>query len=262
VADIFRQNGSPFAVSFETNIAEVTNTLDHTQKWVVPYAASTALSRAAYDARLAEMQKIAGIFDRPNPLTQKSVLYAKATADDLTYRIFIRDEASRGGTAPARYLRPQVKGGGRGPKPYELLLRRVGVLAPDEFTVPARGAKLDRYGNVPASVISKMLSNLKARRDVGVMQNTTARSAARNKRAGGAVYFAITEERRSGLPRGIYERSSRGQVRAVLIFIEGAPHYRARYDFGQAAIAKAERAFFGHFARAFTDMVNRNRKAA
>ena len=241
-----------FDLSFEHNIREVEDMLRHVEKWMVPYAASTALSRTAYEAAQAEGQKSGGVFDRPTPFTRKSVLYRKATADNLTYRIFVRDEASRSGTPPALYLRPQVKGGPRRPKPFELLLRRAGVMHPDEFAIPAIGIKRNAYGNLPASVISKIVSQLGARRDA--LQNTTARSRKRSKGRGGVVYFVPDESHRRSLPRGVYERLSGRKFRLVLLFVSGAPRYRKRYDFGQAARSKAQRAFGPHFAKAFSQL--------
>jgi hypothetical protein len=247
--------GSLFELSFDANVREVEDTLRHGERWMVPYAASTALSRTAFEAAQAEGKKIEGVFDRPTSFTRKAVLYRKASADNLTYRIFLRDEASRGGTPPAVYLRPQVKGGPRRPKPFELALRRKGVMEPDEFAIPAIGMKRNAFGNLPASVIGKILSQLGARRDP--LQNTTARSRKRSKARGGAVYFVPDENNRRGLPRGVYERMAGRKIRLVLLFVSGMPRYRKRYDFGQAAKAKALRVFGPHFAQAFNQLKSR-----
>lgn len=251
---VLSSRGSLFELDFSANIAEVQDMLRHTERWIVPYAASTALSKTAFDASQAEQARIRGSFDRPAPFTVKSILYRKATADNLTYRIYIRDEA-RNGTAPAIYLRPEVYGGFRRAKPYELLLRRIGVLEPDEFTIPAIGVKRNAYGNVSGSLISKIVSQLGARRDP--LQNTTARSRKRSKARGGAVYFVPDERHRRSLPRGIYERMASGKIRAVLLFVSGPPRYRKRYPFGQAARTKAQRVFGLHFKTAFDKMVAR-----
>jgi len=244
--------GSTFAISFEHNIAEVERELVRTERWKIPYVTSAALSATAFDARAAEQAKIVGVFDRPNSMTQKAVLYRKANKDNLTYLVFVRDEAGRG-TPPAKYLEAQVLGGMRRAKPYELLLRRVGILGPDEFTIPAIGFRRDRYGNLPGSVISKILSQLKARRDN--LQNTTTRSRQRTRKRGGAEYFVPNG--RSGLLPGIYERLAGRKVRAVLIFVRAVPSYRKRYDFGQAARAKALRVFGPHFLRQWEKMKDR-----
>lgn len=249
-----RAGNGLFELSFDANIQEVEASLRDTEKWIVPYAASTALSRTAYDASQAESAKIRGVFDRPTPFTVKSVLYRKATADNLTYRIFLRDEA-RNGTAPAVYLAPEILGGMRRPKPFELLLRSRGVMEQHEFAIPAIGIKRNAYGNLAGSVISKILSQLGARRDV--YQNTTATSRKRSKARNAAQYFVPNPSTQRALPRGVYERLSGRKIRLVLLFVGGPPRYRKRYDFGQAARAKAVRVFGSHFKAAFDQMLAR-----
>jgi hypothetical protein len=242
-----------FAISFSANIEEVEAALDETQRWVIPYATSTALSRTAYEARKAEQLKLKGVFDRPIGFTVNSVLYKKASVDNLTYIVFIRDEVGKGGTAPAAYLRPSVVGGARRAKPFEILLRRVGVMEPQEFAIPAAGMKRNAYGNLPASLISTILSQLKARRDT--LQNTTARSKGRARKASKAEYFVPAEGSRSKLPRGVYQRLPGRKIKAVLIFVGATPRYRKRYDFGQAARAKALRVFGPEWAKAFREQM-------
>lgn len=237
---------SPFSISFSANIKEIEDSLRHTERWVIPYVTSSALSATAWDAVQAEKAKIRGVFDRPTTFTVNSVLYRIATADNLTYWVFIRDEAARG-TAPATYLLAQVLGGARKPKPFEVRLRASGVMMPNEFAIPAIGMRRDRFGNLPASIVSKFLSQLGARLDK--YQNSTARSMKRNAAKGGAVYFVPGPN--SGLPRGIYERLSNRKVRAVVVFVSAQHSYRKRYDFGQAASAKAVRVFGMHWVRAF-----------
>lgn len=248
-----RAGNALFELQFDANIQEVEDSLRQVDKWMVPYAASAALSKTAYEASQAEGQKIGGVFDRPTPFTRKAVLYRKATAETLTYRIFLRDEA-RNGTPPSIYLRPEVMGGLRAAKPFEQLLRRIGVMAPDEFAIPAIGIKRDAYGNLPGTVISRILSQLGARRDA--LQNTTAAS---RKRGRGKVvqYFVPDERTRRSLPRGVYERMPGGKVKAVLLFVGGAPRYRKRYDFGQAAKAKALRVFGPHFSTELSKLLAR-----
>lgn len=241
-----------FSLSFEDNLDEFRGKVEKASTWAVPYAASTALSRTAYDASKAEQAALNASFDRPVALTQRAVLYRKATADNLTYLVFLRDEMSSGGTAPQRYLEAEILSGARRAKPFEVRLRSAGVLSSGQYALPARGYPLDRFGNIPSSVISKIISQLGGRRDVGVMQNTTSRSRKRSKARGDAQYFVPDPS--SALPRGVYERMSGRRIRAVLIFVMGAPGYKRRYAFGEAALATASKVFGGHFAEAFNKL--------
>lgn len=244
-----RRVNSQFTLSFETDLAQFSREADAASRWAVPYAAAAAMSKTAYEARQAEIAQMPKVFDRPNALTQKAVLYRKASKDNLTFEVYLRDEIGRSGTPPQRYLEAEILGGARRPKPFENRLRSVGILSSNEFAIPAVGMPLNRYGNLPASVISKILSQLQARRNVGVMQNTTKRSAARNKARGGAVYFV--PDMYSALPRGVYQRMARRRIRAVLIFVSAVPTYRKRYAFGEAAIETATKVFGPHWVAAF-----------
>lgn len=252
---IVRPGNAALSISFEADIASIKSEMPEWAQRRIPSITRNALNDSVTDAAFAETEKIGGVFDRPAPLTRRAPLHRKATKDNLTAWVFIRDEAS-GGTAPAKYLMPQVMGGPRGIKRFEAALRAIGVMRPDEFAVPAAGFKRDQYGNVPGSTIVRILSQLRAmERFAGSMANETAKSRARNIRAGKARYFVPQETGRraergiSRLPRGIYERQGQ-RIRAVFVFVK-QPTYRKRYDFGQAARAKVERVFWPYWARHF-----------
>jgi hypothetical protein len=244
------------AVSFEADIATIQSELPEWANHRLPSIIRNALNDTAEEARVAEIDKIRGIFDRPKPLTLRAPLYRMATKETLEAAVFIRDEVGGNGTPPARYLAPQIIGGARRAKGFELLLRSRGIMRPDEFAIPAIGQPRDAYGNLAPSVITRLLSQLGAGRDVGYMSNATPRSRARGRRRAVAQYFvpdtgARGERGISRLPRGVYQRMAGGRIRAVLIFVSGAPGYRKRYDFGQATIAKSSRVFGPYFERHF-----------
>lgn len=254
MAIIVRPGNVALSLSFEADIASIAKEMPEWAQRRIPSITRNALNDTVVEARDAETDKIRGVFDRPKPLTQKAPLYRRATTDSLTAWVFIRDEASKG-TAPSKYLNPQVMGGSRGAKRFEAALRAMGIMRADEFAIPAIGFKRDQYGNVPGSTIVRILSQLRAmERFAGSMANETIASKARNVRAGKARYFVPQEGRRaergiSRLPRGIYERNGKG-IRAVFIFVR-QPTYRKRYDFGQAAKAKVERVFWPYWQRYF-----------
>ena len=190
------------------------------------YAALQTLNQLAFGMRGAWEKRAGERFDRPVPLTRRAALYTKANIDNLTARIFIRDEAFKG-TPPSRYLLPQVKGGARRQKPIERRLAAQGLIGANEFVVPGAGVKLNTYGNISAGLYQRILSRLGAQFDR--YQNTPRRSPKR--RGSGADYFAL-RDRRGRLPRGIYQRFASGAgstVKPVLLFVSRAM-YRPRYD--------------------------------
>lgn len=254
---VVRGSNSGLVISFAADIDEVIGALAETDRWVGPYVTASALSATARDAQQAEQKALNASFDRPVALTRRAVLYRKATREELTAEVFIRDEAP-GGVPPARYLAPQIEGGPRRPKSHELRLRRAGILGPNEFAVPARNALLDSFGNIKGGTFEQMLSQLQAAEQfAGYMANETKRS---RRRAGvrRTSRFFVADGKRGGLPRGIYERIGQGhraKVRGFLLFVDGAPDYRIRYRFGEAARTKALRVFGGHWASYFERFV-------
>lgn len=221
------------------------------EKKNLPFAVMQAVNATAYEIR--ESWKLAAlrVFDRPTTTTRNAVLYAKATKERLYAQIFLRNEAPKG-NAPDKYLVPQVLGGVRGKKGFEILLQQKGLMPAGTFAIAGRGAKLDAYGNVPGSTITTILSQLSAQRDVhqwatkevrGRLTRERSRSdylgktrlgttavMQRTARRGGR-YFEIKSQRGKLAP-GIYERIGTGfgsAVRSVFVFTTRAT-YRPRYD--------------------------------
>lgn len=231
--------------------------LSDLEKKQFPFATAGAINDALFAARDAWRTNIASVFDSPNQLTMNAVLYTKATKENLTGELYLRNEASKG-TPPSRYLLPQVQPGPREEKPFEHLLREAGVLGGNEFLMPGRNFPLDQFGNVPGGVLSAILSDLQAHRDVSRRSTPASRKKRERKKNVGKrqVYFLSRGPEDIGggkiqhLPRGIYERTRTGfgsSIRMVLAIVEGAPVYRQRFD----AFGIANRAFTQSFPGAF-----------
>jgi len=235
-----------------SNLDVLRRALTDTQRNRIPSITRNALNDAAIDARDAERLKIAQVFDRPTRFTINSPVFPKhlkATKEHLVATVgMLRDEAA-GGTPPASYLSPQVQGGPRRLKPFERRLREAGILRAGEFAVPARGVRLNAYGNISGAMLAQILSQLRAYSEVGFLANETKGS---RKRAGArrqARYFVPRTEG-GRLPRGVYERRGR-DIKAVLIFVDAAPRYRPLYKFGDAGARAAAAAFEGHWLKYF-----------
>lgn len=233
---------------------------------VIPYAANGALNiigkRAREDIR-AEMPRV---FDRPNAYTLNSLRVRESTRETLTVRIQVKTDAPNNGTLPEDYLLPSVLGGGRKEKRFERNLRYAGILREGWRAVPATGAKLDRFGNLPKGEIQKILTAVKASFDPAQNRSTSARSRRNAKRApyfvGGLDRVSIVagEQRvtRASIAPGIYQRDGRG-VKPVLIFVKKQPQYRARLPFEQIAQRRADADFRTEFARLANAITSRRR---
>lgn len=241
------------SVSFAADISAVKAEMPKWAQDRIPSITRNALNDTADDARFAEIEKIRGVFDRPTPYTQNAVAFRKATKDVLIAEVYIRDENGLQ-RSPTKFLAAEIVGGPRRPKAFEKALRNAGIMRPDEYAIPAIGQLRDSYGNLPGSLIVRILSVLRAFGEMGFKANETARSRKRNIRAGKPRYFVPSgyrsEKGIGRLPRGIYERQG-GQIHAVMLFVSPAPRYRRRYDFGQATITKASRVFGDYWLRYF-----------
>ena len=200
----------------------------------LPFAASQAANKVAYEIRERWKRQAPRVFDRPTPLTTNAAQYRKATKPQPYAEIYIRDETFKG-TPPAKYLLAEVEGGQRRRKGFERLLQSRGLLSPTQFAVMGQGAQANQFGNVPAGQVTKILSQLGAQRDSHQNQTNVSRKRRRGKKNNrDGEYFVITK-RRGVLRPGIYERIGRGSgVRSIFIFTNTAA-YSPRYDiFGMA----------------------------
>ncbi len=206
----------------------------------LPFATMQAVNRTAFEIRELWKRTASRVFDRPTRLTINATQYRKATRQRLFATIFLRDEAAKG-TAPAKYLLPQVEGGERRPKGMERLLQSKGAMPRGMFAVPGKGAPLDAHGNVKAGQVRQILSQLGAGLEAGYVSNETeakrGRRLRRQKRRGGGGSYFVVKQRRGRLLPGIYERIATGfggAVRSIFIFTRRA-RYTPRYDiFGLA----------------------------
>jgi hypothetical protein len=226
-----------------------------------PFAMMQTLNTAMFAVHKGWSEEVARVFDRPTPLTRRAIKYVKATKQNLVAIVYVQDEVAKG-TAPADYLFQEVAGGVREPKPFERLLRSAGIIGTNEFAVPGEGMPLDAFGNISGGRIKAILGDLRLDRESFAHSNAASRRKRRvrnRKREGQGVYFA--SRGRSGnrgdgvpqhLPRGIYERLSRGfvgparggggGVRMVLAIVTSA-QYRVRFDARALAQQLFDRAF-------------------
>jgi len=156
-------------------------------------ACAVALTLTAKEIKQAEQAEIKRVFDSPVPYTVNSLQLTPATKDRLSAVVWFKSPDRMG----AHYLVPQVAGGQRRLKGYELALG-MGRL------VPGKGARLTKAGNLSLGQIRQLLSVLgKADKAVGDMQNITARSRKKNIKARD---YVVIPRKHGKLYPGVYER--------------------------------------------------------
>lgn len=193
------------------------------------FANVLALTKTANVAKLAIYDEMRLKFDRPTTFALNSLYSTSATKSNP---VAVVETRPGGGSVPAgRYLSPQEAGGQRRAKSHEVRL--------GEYAVPSKFAKLDAHGNLPGSVLKKMLSQLGIAADPSTNSTNSRRSKIKRK---GDAFF-----RRGDI---VFRREGR-DIDPFLILLgntpNDAPSYNRRFDF----IGAAERAFDQSYGREF-----------
>jgi hypothetical protein len=218
------------------------------------FATAVALTRVGKNVQGAERDDMKRSLDRPMPYTLNSLYLQRATPANQQARVWFKDFAPKG-TPAGKYLMPQVHGGERSDKRFERSLQRAGYLQSGKQLVPASGirSRLDSYGNVPRSIYTQILSQLRASADP--FQNATAGSTRRRRRRGGPQYFYGNP---NGRGRGVWLRMPGGRVLGgrlsgslTPIFLEQSPHrYQQRFAFFDVAERTAGATYANEFETA------------
>ncbi|SDV48695.1 hypothetical protein SAMN05216551_105306 [Chitinasiproducens palmae] len=218
----------------------------------LPYAQRAALNDLATEVRGELVRKMREVFDRPTPYTLNALYLRRATTQQLTAEVGIKDEAYKG-TPAAKYLAPQIEGGRRNTKGVENALARRSARAGELLArlglsgqfVPAAAASLDAYGNVQRGQYSKLLSQLGAQGDAYTNETPISRgrregkagAKGRRKRAGPRFFIAGLYRARHLAP-GIWVRypfAHGWAIRPVLLAARSTPQYSQRFPFYETA---------------------------
>lgn len=219
-----------FTVSASANTREIARRLGEVAQKQIPFATANALTAIAKLVKQGELDVMAQRIDMPTKFTMNSLYIKAARKTKLEARVWFKDYASKG-TPASKYMMSAVHGGARRHKRFEKALIAKGIMQPSQFAVPADGAVLDGYGNVPRALHVKLLSGLRAFGEQGYDAN--ASGSARSKRKGNAQkYFAAEID---GTP-GIWERDRHtGGVKPLFVFSESEPKYRVILPFFKIA---------------------------
>lgn len=215
-------------------------------------AAVKAMNQTAFQVRQDLHAEIGRVFHNPVALTRNAVIVKPATSDRLEAFVRLRDSVGKG-TAPAKYLAPQIHGGSRPLKRFERALGHIGRsgIAAGRYAMPGKGARLNSYGNISQGQITQILSGLGVNPDG--QQNTPAsrrgRGGLRIKKGGPRSYFIGQP---GGKALGVWQRTGQRQVKPALIFVRKAPRYAKRFNFYAVALRTAKRTFQINFNRAMS----------
>ena len=238
-----------FTVSASANTQAIARAISDVAEKQIPFATANALTAIARRVKAGQIAVMKSRLDRPTPFTLNGVFVAAARKNKLQARVWFKDYASKG-TPAAKYMQPAVYGGAGRHKRFDRALISRGLMGNDQHAVPASGAPLDSYGNVPRALYVKILSGLRAFGEQGYDANATG--STRSRRKGNAQrYFVATID---GTP-GIWERVRSGfgdGVKPLFVFTSGAPRYRVRVPFFKIA----ENVHKANYEREFTYALN------
>jgi hypothetical protein len=214
-----------FQLDVRHNIDDVLRRLSERRK-SIPVATANALNATVFAIRDAQVDEMKRVFDRPTRYTLNALFIYRATADKLVAKVWLKESY-----VGLHYLRPEIFGGPRVPKNFELVLRSRGILPAGMFAVPGTGAKLDAFGNMSRGQLGQVMSALQAAEHVaGFSANRTVHSIKR-RRGKLPQFFVGTPGH--GLPLGVWQsiRFARGSaVKPILLFVR-QPVYAKRFDF-------------------------------
>ena len=110
------------------------------QQRQIPYASALAVNDLAFQVREAEIAAIPSVLRNPRPFTRKSVQVNRASKGSPVATVFIRPEV-------AKYLQPYEDGGKH--------------VLPSKALLDPKGVKLDQYGQLSRTAISRLVANPK-----------------------------------------------------------------------------------------------------
>lgn len=186
------------------------------QSDVIEKAKVRALNKTAERVKVHVVKQVLPKYiDRPTRWTLNAVMVRNATRNALEARVLLKDRrySAKASGAAADYLNPMIEGGDRNEKNFERRLKRIGLIRRDQYAVPGGDVRLNRFGNIPASISDHIMRDLKAYAEAGYDRNTKNQAI---------KYFVLP--RRPHKPIGVYWRQG-GKLRQAIAFVEDAPNY-------------------------------------
>ena len=215
-------------ITIKADVAAVNRYFTKVQRQQLPFACSRALNAVAKEVKTAEQAEMKSVFSAPKAYTLNSIFIRKyAKKADLTAIVDFKD-GGRGRSA-AKYLAAQIDGGSRRQKAVESLLIGRGLMPAGMKIVPA-AVKLDQHGNITLATFRRLVAGVAA-----------------------GTHFALHRQR-GKLEPGLYQRSKRGKVKPLLIYVGGAS-YGKRFKYFETAERAVQSKYRQHFDRELANAV-------
>lgn len=223
-------------------------------------AAREALNRTTDWAEIDLQKEMIRVFDRPTRYTLKSLFKVYARTADLTATLWFKQ---RSADVDDLWARPQIFGGTRDVKPFELRLQRAGLMPQGWMAVPGGGMPLDAYGNPSRGELSRILNVLGTFIEAGYNKaNAATKARLRKGNAKRGVYgfeYWVNKvgSKNRHIPPGIYRRVHTGfgtSLKPMIIFVNRA-RYRARLAFVETVDKTVAMHFELEFRKAYQSLM-------
>lgn len=231
-------------------LADVVREIRDIPERVIPYAAASALNRTAKAAQARIIAEMPRVFASPTRYTLGATRVVPATKQALVARVSVKDAADSG-TVPQHYLLPEVEGGARRAKRFELALRYSGIIGADQYVAPGQDGPVDAAGNLAGSDIKRVLAALRGQATAPA--GKSAKGSAKRRKAGG--YFTVRTKAGSLL---ILRRDATGS-QVLMAASRKVPQYRSRLPFADIAAQVADAEFPAQFAAAAQAIASRRK---
>lgn len=221
------------------------------QRKDMPLAMRNTLRDVMNDTRLRERQEIKRVFKKPTTPVLNGVRVTERPETNKPWgRLGFRDDFGKYGHAVLRAVSPHIPGepNTRNQKAMASGLTQMGLMKSDEYLVPSRTMKLNKFGNITGNMASKMLNDIGAFRSSSGFTSTTMP---------GKVKWIWKEVRsRKGKPlKGIWDKAKLQKKRPgalAMMVVKGSPTYAKRFRFREVARSHSEKAK-PYFARKTVD---------
>lgn len=241
-------------IKVQTNFADTLKLLNDVERRQLPFATAKALTLTAKIVEKETYREMDKQFDRPTPMTKRSLRTKPATKRDLTAKVYLKGiELGKNPNSMFEIIGHQFEGGTRNRKRMEKLFTSRGLISSGEFLVPGQAARLDRYGNISRGQLQQITSQLNVSRDSAQNSTSSARSK-RNVRRAGVMFWSKGDR----LAKGVWVRQ--GMFVKPILMAARRPMYRQRIDLDRIAEGVVRRDFQGIFDKTFNDALRTARR--
>jgi cation transport regulator ChaB len=191
------------------------------------WATIVSLTRTAKEVQVATYAEMASKFDRPTPITMKSLRIRPATRQKIEAEVFLKswEVGGKNLRSMEEMIGHQFRGGDRLRKRMEEAFTRAGLINSGEYLVPGPDAKLDQYGNLSRGQTQQIYAALRLFWDRYQNPTNSARSK-RHAAAAGRMFWSAGPNSPAKRRRGVWSVYGQDTPKLILIVLPRVSYKR------------------------------------